>query len=76
MHVLERVEEFITDDLDISLKLADLYLQNGKNFKAEYWLSNIRKLYPDNIKIILMSSKALTASGKINEAIKLIENNN
>jgi putative PEP-CTERM system TPR-repeat lipoprotein len=75
MHVLERVEEFITDELDIALKLASLYLQNGQDFKAEYWLSSLRELYPDNIKILLMSSKALAKRGKIDQAIKLIEKN-
>lgn len=73
MHILERIEDKLSDRLELALKLADLYLTNGKDFKADFWLSKLRGLYPDNIKIILMSSKALIARGKMDDAIKLIE---
>jgi putative PEP-CTERM system TPR-repeat lipoprotein len=73
IHMLERVDRELLTHLQLALKLADLYLITGKDFKAEYWLAELREAYPENIKIILMSSKALLARGKMPEAIKLIE---
>jgi putative PEP-CTERM system TPR-repeat lipoprotein len=73
MHILERVEAKLIDKLPLALKLADLYLKNNKDFKADFWLSKLREHFPNDIKVILMSSKALIARGKMDEAIKLIE---
>jgi putative PEP-CTERM system TPR-repeat lipoprotein len=74
-HLLSRNEDQLLAHLPLALKLADLYLKTGKDFKAEYWLGQLRDKYPDDIKIILMSSKALMARNKIDNAIKLIEDN-
>jgi putative PEP-CTERM system TPR-repeat lipoprotein len=72
-HLLGRNEDQLLTHLPLALKLADLYLQTGKDFKAEFWLGQLRERYPDDIKVILMSSKALIARNKIDSAIKLIE---
>lgn len=76
MHLLERVEQQILSELNIALKLANLYLENNKDFKAEFWLQNLREQYPDNVKVYLMSSKALVSRGKLPQAIALIDEAN
>jgi predicted Zn-dependent protease len=43
MHILERIEDKLSDQLELALKLADLYLKNGKDFKAEVCILTISK---------------------------------
>ena len=72
MHLLENIEAQVIESLPQALTLANLYLQNNKDFKAEYILSEMRKRYPAEVQVVLMSAKALAARGKIEEAIRLV----
>ncbi len=73
--LIEGLGEKLIEHLPQSLKLANLYLETGKDFKAEYWLAELREKYPNNVKIVLMSAKALIARQKLDEAIAIILEN-
>jgi hypothetical protein len=55
MQFLERVALNLTQHLNIALKPANLYLKNDKDFKADYLLTELRGVYPDNIKVVLLA---------------------
>ncbi|WAJ69794.1 XrtA/PEP-CTERM system TPR-repeat protein PrsT [Catenovulum adriaticum] len=69
MKLLSENEHIIINHLDLSLQLAQLYLQQAVYHKAEYWLAELGRLHPDNNDIKLLFAKLYMARGKSEQAL-------
>ncbi|MER2494087.1 XrtA/PEP-CTERM system TPR-repeat protein PrsT [Catenovulum sediminis] len=73
MSLFQRNETYLFESLPLSLKLSQMYLQQGQYYRADLFLSELRERYPDNEQVILLSAQTLIARGKQDSAVKMIE---
>ena len=73
LEALERHTRNIEENLDGALLLAELFLQENKAFKALELKSRLDKRYPAEARLVLLDVKILSARGKYEDAIALID---
>jgi tetratricopeptide (TPR) repeat protein len=73
--LLESKSEIIKNNLSLSIKLFELYLNNNKVYKAEQILYPLEKVYGKYLQFILAKVNLLAKSNQINKAIVLLEKN-
>lgn len=73
LDLLEANEIKLLENKEHALVLAGLYLQFNKSFKAEYLLRQLRDLYKDDAKVLIISAKVMSERGKLNKAIAMLE---
>ncbi len=73
LKLLTKYEIDIIKNKDYALILAELYLQFGKNFKADYVLGKLRAGYTKDEGVLILSARVLSAAGKNKEALSLLE---
>jgi len=71
--LLEKNEHKLLAHKDYALILAGLYLQFAQNFKADFLLSSLRKQYPTDEGVLILSAKVIADSGQIDKALSLLE---
>lgn len=72
LKLLENNEELVTQNLNISLLLCDLYLKSNRAFKCEKLAEILKKKYPNKPKVDFVRAKTLIARDKIEQAINLL----
>jgi len=73
--LLETKTKVIKHNLELSLKLFELYLNNNKVYKAEQVLEPLETTYSKHLKFILAKVNLLAKKNQIDEALILLEEN-
>ena len=73
LELLETKEKIILQDLNLSLTLFDLYIQNRKSYAAESLLKLLQKNYPNDLRLVLAETKYYANTGQHNKALALLE---
>lgn len=71
--LLEKNERKLLKSKDNALILVGLYFQFNKHFKADYLLSELRKLYKNDESILIASAKLFSETGQVSKALTLME---
>jgi putative PEP-CTERM system TPR-repeat lipoprotein len=72
LKLLEENEEIVTENLNMSLLLCNLYLNANRSFKCEKLSELLKKKYPDKPRVDFMRVKTLVVRNKIPEAINIL----
>jgi tetratricopeptide (TPR) repeat protein len=75
LELLENKNKFIKNNLNLSLKLFDLYLSNNKIYKAEQVLEPLETSYGKHLQYILGKANLLTKTNQYSEALELLKAN-
>lgn len=73
LKLLEANEDIVSENLNISLLLCDLYLKANRAFKCETLANFLKEKFPDQPKIDFVKAKTLVARDKIPEAIAILD---
>ena len=76
LKLLSNYESYLIKNKDYALILAGLYLQFGENFKADYVLNKLMPEHKKDEEVLILSAKALSATGQEREALMLLEASN
>ena len=72
LKLLEDNEDIVSENLNISLLLCDLYLKANRAFKCEKLADLLKDKYPDKPRVDFVKAKTLVARNKIPEAINIL----
>ncbi len=73
--LLESKNKFIKNNLNLSLKLFELYLANNKIYKAEQVLEPLEINYGNHLKFVLAKANLLAKTKQYDKALTLLQNN-
>tara|TARA_R110001583_G_scaffold67407_3_gene192690 strand:+ start:773 stop:3586 length:2814 start_codon:yes stop_codon:yes gene_type:complete len=76
MLLLAKNEKELLFNKQYALILAGLYLKFDQNYKADFVLSKLRTDYPKDEAVLILSANVLESSGRIEQALALLENAN
>lgn len=71
--LLEDHQEQLLENINSALMLGELFLKDGKTFKAESLAFRLNRLYPNNSRLSLFNVKLLSARGKLEEANQILD---
>jgi putative PEP-CTERM system TPR-repeat lipoprotein len=74
--LLEKNEKDLIFNKQYALILAGLYLKFDQNYKADFVLSKLRVDYPKDEAVLILSANVLEGSGRIEQALSLLEDAN
>ena len=73
IEVLDRLEKFTDDDLNVELYKSQIYLRNRDYKKALKLVKKLTKKYPDNTKVLLRKALVLRLMNDEDGALKVYE---
>jgi len=75
LELLSEHEDKLLNNKGFSLLLVGLYMEFDSKFKAEYLLTELRKLYPDDPTVLILLAELLDSMNQSENALSLLENN-
>jgi putative PEP-CTERM system TPR-repeat lipoprotein len=75
LELLSEHEGKLLNNKGFSLLLVGLYMEFDSKFKAEYLLTELRKLYPDDPTVLILLAELLDSMNQSESALSLLENN-
>jgi putative PEP-CTERM system TPR-repeat lipoprotein len=75
LDLLEDNERIVTNNQAVSIILCDLYLANGKSFKCDSLIGELKEIYGDSPALLLVQAKSLQQRGRYTEALAFLNDN-